>query len=242
MKNMKKTEEHEFPDVMKVISHGRNRTNILRNSEQNTIAFLVKRIPSWISSDMLTGIGFFGNFLVFLSFILATYFNPHFLALGVIGFIVSWFGDSLDGRIAYYRNIPRKWYGFALDVTTDWVGIVLICFGFIIYVKGVWEIIGFAFVVLYGWEMITTMIRYKVSNQYSIDSGLLGPTEVRIVISGILVLEAFINGSILYSGSIACIILFISNIVDTIKLLKRADIQDKIDLEKKKIKELCLIE
>lgn len=231
---MKSTEEHEIIDVVKVISQGRNRTNILRNLEQNSIAFFVKKIPSWISSDMLTGIGFLGNILVFLSFILAAYFSPNFLMLGVVGFMVSWFGDSLDGRIAYYRNIPRKWYGFALDVSTDWIGIVLICFGFIIYVKGVWEIIGFAFVVLYGWEMITTMIRYKVTNQYSIDSGLLGPTEVRIVISGILVLEAFVNGSIVYSGSIACILLFISNIIDTLKLLKLADIKDKEELEKKK--------
>lgn len=233
---MKNTEEQQISDVVKVISQGRNRTNILRNSEQNTIAYFVKRIPSWISSDMLTGIGFLGNIIVFLSFILAAYFSPNFLVLGVVGFMVSWFGDSLDGRMAYYRNIPRKWYGFALDVTTDWIGIVLICFGFIIYVKGVWEFIGFAFAVLYGWEMITTMIRYKVTNQYSIDSGLLGPTEVRIVISGILVLEAFVNGSILYSGSIACVLLLVSNIIDTIKLLKLADIQDKNELEKKKQK------
>jgi len=234
---MKKTTEHEVIDVVKVISQGRNRTNILRNVEQNSIAFFVKKIPRWISSDMLTGIGFFGNILVFLSFILAAYFSPTFLLLGVFGFMVSWFGDSLDGRIAYYRNIPRKWYGFALDVTTDWIGIVLICFGFIIYVKGVWEIIGFAFVVLYGWEMITTMIRYKISNQYSIDSGLLGPTEVRIVISGILVLEAFVNGSILYSGSIACTVLFVSNIIDTLKLLQLADSKDREEREGKKREE-----
>ncbi len=234
---MKNTTEHEVIDVVKVISQGRNRTNILRNVEQNSIAFFVKKIPSWISSDMLTGIGFFGNILVFLSFILAAYFSPNFLLLGVVGFMVSWFGDSLDGRIAYYRNIPRKWYGFALDVTTDWIGIVLICFGFIIYVKGVWEIIGFAFVVLYGWEMITTMIRYKISNQYSIDSGLLGPTEVRIVISGILVLEAFVNGSILYSGSIACVVLFVSNIIDTLKLLKLADSKDNEERKEKKYAE-----
>ncbi len=234
---MKKTTEHEVIDVVKVISQGRNRTNILRNVEQNSIAFFVKKIPRWISSDMLTGIGFFGNIVVFLSFILAAYFSPTFLLLGVFGFMVSWFGDSLDGRIAYYRNIPRKWYGFALDVTTDWIGIVLICFGFIIYVKGVWEIIGFAFVVLYGWEMITTMIRYKISNQYSIDSGLLGPTEVRIVISGILVLEAFVNGSILYSGSIACTVLFVSNIIDTLKLLQLADSKDREEREGKKREE-----
>lgn len=237
---MKNTEEQEIMELVKVISQGRNRTNILRNFEQNTIAFFVSKIPNWISSDMLTGIGFLGNIIVFLSFIFAAYFSPNFLMLGVIGFIISWFGDSLDGRLAYYRNKPRKWYGFALDVTTDWIGIVLICLGFIIYVKGVWEIIGFAFVVLYGWEMITTLIKYKVTNHYTIDSGLFGPTEVRIIISSILVLEAFFSGSILYSGAITCVFLFASNIIETIKLLKLADIHDKNEIEKKKQEKFVL--
>ena len=231
---MKSSDNQTNTEIVKVISQGRDRTNILKNWEQKSIAFFVKWMPKWISSDMLTGIGFMGNTLVFVSFVLATYFGSLYLLIGVAGFAISWFGDSLDGRIAYYRHIPRKWYGFALDVTIDWIGIVLICLGVIIYVEGSWEVVGFVFVVLYGWEMITTMIRYKVTNQYSIDSGLLGPTEVRIVISSILVLEAFVNGSILYSAIIACSILFITNIVDTIKLLKLADSKDVEELKKKK--------
>ena len=54
------------------------RTNLLRKPEQKTIAFLVQRIPSWISSNMLTAIGFFGNIIVFLSFILATYLHRNY--------------------------------------------------------------------------------------------------------------------------------------------------------------------
>jgi len=220
---MEQRENMTNAEILKIISTDRERTNILRKSEQATLAFLVKRIPAWISSDMLTAIGFFGNILTFLSFILAAYVNTNYLLLGTLGYAISWFGDSLDGRIAYYRQKSRKWYGFALDITIGWLGIVLMGLGFVVYVDGPWEIIGFAFVVLYGWEMITTLLRYKITGVYSIDSGLFGPTEVRIVICLILILEVFFKGSILYISSIVTTILFIMNIVDTKKLLKLAD-------------------
>lgn len=213
--------------VLKTIAQGRERTNLLRKWEQRTIAYFVQRLPSWMTSNMLTGIGFFGSIVTFLSFVLAHYVHGYCLLIGVLGFFISWFGDSLDGRVAYYRNKPRKWYGFSLDFTIDWIGIVLMGMGFIVYVSDVWEIIGFLFVVLYGWEMMTALLRYKVTNKYSIDSGLLGPTEARVVISAILVLEVFVNTSIIYSSALACVILFISNIVETNRILKLADIQDK---------------
>jgi len=222
---------HSTTDVLKIISQDRSRTNLLKKAEQRTIAFLVQRIPSWITSDILTGIGFFGSIIILLSFILATYFSVAYLLLGVVGFMICWFGDSLDGRIAYYRNKQRKWYGFALDITTDWIGIVLMGWGFVIYIDSEWEIIGFCFVILYGWEMLTTLLRYKITNKYSIDSGLFGPTEVRIVISLILILEVILKGSIIYSAALACVLLLFSNIIDTNKLLKMADVRDNEERE-----------
>ena len=218
----------------KIISQERGRTNILKEYEQKTIAFLVPLIPSWISSDMLTAFGFFGSIIIFVSFILAGSINDSFLLLGVFGFMINWFGDSLDGRLAYYRNIPRKWYGFSLDLTTDWIGNILMGIGYLIYANGYWEIFGFGFVVLYGWEIITTLIRYKVTEKYSIDSGIIGPTEARFVISGILILEVLLKDSIQYSVAIVCVILFFLNISDTIKLLKLADARDKEENEMKK--------
>jgi len=223
---MKSENSPSTSDVLKIISQDRGRTNLLKTVEQRTIAFLVQKIPSWITSDMLTAIGFFGSFIILLSFVLAKYYGETYLLLGVFGFMVCWFGDSLDGRIAYYRNKQRKWYGFALDITADWIGIVLMGWGFVIYIDSDWEILGFCFVILYGWEMLTTLLRYKITNTYSIDSGLFGPTEVRIVISLILILEVVLKGSILYSAATACVLLFISNVIDTNKLLKLADARD----------------
>ena len=218
-----KINEKTTIEILRVISTGRDRTNILRTSEQRSIAFLVQHIPDWISSNMLTGIGIFGNFIVFLSFFLAAYIHRGFLLIGVVGFMISWFGDSLDGRIAYYRNRARKWYGFTLDLTTDWIGTILIGLGFILYVDQRFVWIGYLFIVLYGWELITTVLRYKIIGKYSIDSGLFGPTEVRIIISAILVTEVISTGTINYVGIMACAVLLISNILSFTKLLKQAD-------------------
>lgn len=220
--------------VIELISADRERTNILRKSEQKALAFLVQRIPSWISSDMLTGIGFGGNILTFLSFLLAAYIGTPYLLLGVLGYAISWFGDSLDGRIAYYRHKERKWYGFSLDITVDWLGVILMGLGFVVYAKGPWEIVGFGFVVLYGWEMITTSVRYKVTGKYSIDSGLFGPTEVRIIISLILIGEVLFKGSIQYVSLLATAILLVMNIIDTGKLFKLANEYDNNEKKQNK--------
>lgn len=210
------------------ISRDRTRKNLLRESEQTTIAFLVERVPKWISSDMLTWIGFGGNFIVLISFVLAAHFNNYFLSLGVVGLVINWIGDSLDGRLAYYRNKPRKWYGFALDITVDWLGVILIGLGYLYYAEGYWKFVGYLFIVFYGWEMLTASVRYKITGKYTIETGKMGPTEARIAIALILLTETFVFGSIHYLILIAFIILVINNILGFRQLLNYADKADKM--------------
>jgi phosphatidylglycerophosphate synthase len=229
--NDKSNQSLKTNEVLESISRDRTRTNLLRKYEQRALAFLVQRIPSRISSDMLTAIGFFGSVIVSASFILAAYLNRIYLLLGVLGFIISWFGDSLDGRVAYYRNKPRKLYGFALDITMDWISIIIIGYGYIVYSEGIWELLGYGFVVMYGWEMIIALMKYKITGKYSIDSGIFGPTEVRIIISAIMVAEVLLQGSLIYSAGIIVLILFFTNIADTRKLLLVSDSMDKKEMK-----------
>jgi len=205
----------------------RKRTNILKRAEQLTIVFLLPKVPKFISPNVLTLIGTLGSGFVFLAFVLGTYFANWYLLLGIIGLAVNWLGDSLDGRLAYYRNIPRRWYGFALDIIADWIGIVLIGFGYYIYAENGTQIVAFAFVALYGWSIIISQLRYKITNEYSIDSGFVGPTELRFIIALILILEVLFPGSITYSAGLITVLLVIINIVDSIKLLKLGDLRDK---------------
>ena len=232
---MKNSSRPRDPDTLSKITKDRERTNILKKHELQLLAYLVQRIPLWMTSNMLTGIGLAGSFITAGSFVLATYFQREWLLVGIVGFIINWFGDSLDGRLAYYRNRPRKWYGFSLDFVVDWLTNILIGCGYIIYAKSHGELVGFGFVVLYGWAMIMALLRYKLTNQYTIDSGIFGPTEVRIILCLILVLEVIVPDTIVYSGIAACLVLFIFNIKDFRKLLR---IADQCDKEEKKAAQL----
>ncbi|TDQ08378.1 CDP-alcohol phosphatidyltransferase family protein [Pedobacter metabolipauper] len=219
---------------LKRVFKDRKRTNILNGAEQVTISYLVKRVPAFISSNTLTFIGTVGSVIVLAGFILATYFERSFLLLSVAGLAINWLGDSLDGRIAYYRNIPRKWFGFSLDIIMDWVSTVLIGLGYLVYARNEYELIAFVFVALYGWAMIISQLRYKITDIYSIDSGLVGPTEVRVILALIIIIEVIFGHLIEYFAAAMCITLFIINFVDTRKLLKLGDIRDDTEREAKR--------
>ena len=223
----------EESKTLKRIFQDRKRTNVLKAAEQATISYLVKIVPPFITSNMLTFIGTVGSVIVLIGFILAAYISKEYLLLGVFGFAINWLGDSLDGRIAYFRNIPRKWFGFSLDIVMDWVSTVLIGLGYMVYARNQYELIAFIFVALYGWAMIISQLRYKITDIYSIDSGVVGPTEVRIILSIVFILEASFGHLIEYFAGVMCIVLFVINIIDTRKLLKLGDIRDAAEREAK---------
>ncbi|MFV0470569.1 MAG: CDP-alcohol phosphatidyltransferase family protein [Paludibacteraceae bacterium] len=213
----------------------RERTNILKKREQKALEYLVTVIPRWVTSNMLTGLGYLGNFITGLSFVLAKYLGIHFLYLSIIGLFINWLGDSLDGRLAYYKDKPRKWFGFTLDIITDWLGTITIGIGILIYMKDLWVLAAYGFIVFYGWSMILAIHRYKITGNYSIDSGIFGPTEVRVLIGALIVLEVLVPGSLNYTATLASVALFTFNINDTIKLLHIADLKDKEESKAKKI-------
>lgn len=219
-------------DIIHRVFRDRPRTNLLKHQEQKTIAWLLPRLPRWMTPNFLTGVGLAGNILVAGSFILATCFSRTFLLLGLAGFMISWFGDSLDGRLAFYRKIPRKNYGFTLDVTIDWISIIIIGLGYIIYADGAWELLGYGFVVMYGWEMILALIHFKLTGEYVIDSGKLGPTEVRIIICLMLIIEVLFPGCLYLLAALVTAVLFVFNIIDTHKLLRVADRVDNRNSER----------
>lgn len=224
----KETQVEDHTAIVQRTFSDRKRTNVLKRAEQLTIVFLLPKVPKFISPNALTLMGTLGSGLVFLAFVLGAYVTNWYLLLGIVGLGINWLGDSLDGRLAYYRNIPRRWYGFALDIIADWIGIVLIGFGYYIYAENGTQVLAFAFVALYGWSIIISQLRYKITNEYSIDSGFVGPTELRFIIALILIAEVLFQGSITYSAGLISIILLIINSIDSLKLLKLGDLRDKI--------------
>ncbi|WP_437922417.1 CDP-alcohol phosphatidyltransferase family protein [Sphingobacterium sp. LRF_L2] len=222
-------------EINKKLFQDRKRTNILSSPEQKFISYLVPRIPNWISSDGLTAIGLFGSLMILGSFLLAEYVSRPLLLIGILGFFVQWFGDSLDGRIAFYRNKSRKWYGFALDIVMDWISTVMIGLGYVFYAPGDFKYTGFALVALYGWAMIISQLRYRITDKYTIDAGLLGPTEIRVIICVVLLAEVLFPFSINYLVILICVALFVINLVDTKNLLHLGDLKDWEEKKKKQV-------
>lgn len=210
----------------KNISPDRKRTNLFRVPEQATIAFLCRWLPSWVSSDMLTFIGFLGSVIVFAGFFFAKADN-NYLALSILGFAIQWFGDSLDGRIAYYRNIPRKWYGFSLDMSMDWISTILIGLGFYFYLDESYKILAFTFVTAYAWTMLLALLKYKITGNYAIDSGLFGPTELRIGICLVLLGAIFYPTTITVFAVVINLFVYALNCIDFYKVLQLGNARDR---------------
>ncbi len=171
-----------MPKVKKehaVEQHSRVNRILLGPLERPALKWLAEHMPRWMTPDILTGIGFLGAVLIAVSYYL-TNFNPAFLWLASFGFLVNWFGDSLDGTLARFRHIERPRYGFFLDHTLDSASetIIFIGLGLSPYVN-----LDLAFLALVGYLLLSifVFISTYVSGEFKISYGRFGPTEIRAV-------------------------------------------------------------
>ncbi len=160
--------------------HKRVNDILLGPIERPALQWLAAHSPAWMTPDKLTIIGTAGAFLIFFSY-LATALHPAFLWLASLGFLINWYGDSLDGTLARYRKIQRPKYGFFIDHTVDAFNetLVMLGLGLSIYVT-----FGVASLALIGYLMLSVFVyvRTFVDGVFQISYGKLGPTEVRVIL------------------------------------------------------------
>ena len=113
---------------MKQEQSKRIQTSLLNGVEKRVLVWLAQRQPRWITSDMLTAIGVVGAVVVAIGYLLSNY-NISWLWLASLGFIINWYGDSLDGTLARVRGTQRPIYGFFIDHNIDGVTMALMCVG-----------------------------------------------------------------------------------------------------------------
>jgi archaetidylinositol phosphate synthase len=106
----------------------RIQTNVLACGERKLLDAICRRLPEWVTPDQLTAVGVLGAVVSAVGYA-ASNLNPYFLFLASLGLVVNWFGDSLDGSLARYREAERHRYGFFVDNSMDAVSIVTICVG-----------------------------------------------------------------------------------------------------------------
>lgn len=87
-----------------------------------------KRLPLWVTSDMLTYLGVAGA-VIYAAFCWMAQCNVSYLWLACVGLVINWVGDSLDGTVARVRDAQRPKYGFFIDHSLDALTTCLICVG-----------------------------------------------------------------------------------------------------------------
>ena len=165
-------------NLMKEINqHKRVNDILLGPLERPALHWLAAHMPSWVTPDACTAIGVLGALLTMISYGLSNY-SPSYLWLASLGFVINWFGDSLDGTLARYRHIERPRYGFYIDHIIDVVCQVMIFLGL-----GLTPFVSFnvACLALIGYLMLSILVyvRTYVAGEFKISYGGLGPTESR---------------------------------------------------------------
>ena len=96
-------------------NHKRVNDILLGPLERPALQWLAAKAPAWASPDTMTIIGIIGTLMIFAGFWLSQ-IHIGFVWMASLGFIINWYGDSLDGTLARYRKIQRPKYGFFIEI------------------------------------------------------------------------------------------------------------------------------
>src|SRR5215467_11583448 len=165
----------------------RQQESLLAPIEKKVLTSFARRMPKWVNSDHLTLLGFWGMVMAGGCYYSAKW-NPLFLFGAVLFLGVNWFGDSLDGTLARFRNQQRPRYGFYVDHIIDSFGAVFLIGGLGLsgYMTGT---VAFVLIIAYFLLAIEVYLAAHTLGVFRLSFGFWGPTELRILLAvGTLVL------------------------------------------------------
>ena len=140
-------------------------------------------LPKWVMPDHLTALGVVAATWIAFCYMKSNS-NPDWLYGASLGIVVHWFGDSLDGTLARVRKITRPRYGFYLDHLTDAYSTTAIGLGLGLSPYMLLSV-AFAGVIAYLMLSINVYLETYIFNRFKYGYGMLGPTEVRLVLLGL---------------------------------------------------------
>lgn len=126
----------------------------------------------------MTAVGFAGAAITCAGDWLGT-IHPRFLWVAIVGLVVNWFGDSLDGTIARYRRVERPQYGFFVDHTVDGFAMAFVALGFGLSPMAHLNV-AMAALICYYLVVISTLTTCLATGVFRVSFGGVGPTEVRL--------------------------------------------------------------
>ena len=169
----------------------RIQSSILNSTEKKVLVWLAERQPKWMTSDILTFIGTFGAIVIAAGYILSSR-NISWLWLSSLGFVINWYGDSLDGTLARVRKCQRPIYGYYLDHTVDAVNEFIMFLG--VGLSGLMNLnLALMILALYLMLTINVSINAHLKKEFRLTYAKMGPTEFRIIMILINTLFALIR-------------------------------------------------
>jgi len=159
----------------------REQTSLLAPLERISLRWLARNMPAWVKSDHLTLLGFAAMFVAGVFYAVAQWWPAAFLIVNVC-LAVNWFGDSLDGTLARYRNKQRPRYGFYVDHIIDAFGILFVLCGLAISGYMSWTI-ALATLVVYFMLSIDVYLATYTIGTFKLSFYKFSPTELRILLA-----------------------------------------------------------
>ena len=158
----------------------REQSFLLAKPEKRLLVWIAERLPRRILPDDLTAIGVLAAFGVCAAYQLSNESTAWLWAASAL-LVAQWFGDSLDGTLARVRGIQRPTYGFYLDHLVDAIATAAIGIGLGLSPLMLLSI-GTLIVVAYLILSINVYLESFAFGRFSIGYGLIGPTEVRLIL------------------------------------------------------------
>ena len=158
----------------------REQTSILAPLERIALHGLVRRMPAAVNSDHLSVLGLLAMLLAGV-FYAASRHNPLWLHAVNVCIFLNWFGDSLDGTLARYRNRLRPRYGFYVDHIIDTFGALFLIFGLALsgYMS---ERVAAAVLIVFMMLAINSYLTAYALGVFKISQWKMGPTEMRLLL------------------------------------------------------------
>lgn len=158
----------------------REQTSILAPLERAALRGLARRMPVLVNSDHLSVLGLVGMLMAGACYA-ASKQNPLMLHLVNVFIFLNWFGDSLDGTLARYRDRQRPRYGFYVDHIIDTFGALFLLFGIALsgYMS---ERVAAGVLIVYFMLAINSYLAAYSIGVFKLSQWKLGPTELRLLL------------------------------------------------------------
>jgi len=167
---------------MSATTHVRQHNSLLAAAEKRVLVWIASRLPRWINSDHLSGLGLAAMAGAGISFVVAQTDPVAGASLVVLCLFLNWFGDSLDGTVARVRDQQRPRYGYYVDHVIDLAGTALFFAG--LAASGFMSpLIATLVVAAFFLVSAETYLATHARGVFKMSFGGVGPTELRILLA-----------------------------------------------------------